>query len=59
MQYTERPYDKAIAHYQRLLADSGLTERDRQMFRRLLVRAVFQRAAARERIVNDEVDVAV
>jgi hypothetical protein len=38
--------DKAIGHYQRLLAGDGLTARDKRMFRLLLIKAVFARAAA-------------
>lgn len=46
----------AIAHYQRLLAGAGLTRKDRRMFRLLLIRAVFQRAAARREV---EVEVVI
>ena len=38
--------DRAILHYQRLLAGDGLTRADKRMFRLLLIRAVFARAAA-------------
>jgi hypothetical protein len=42
--------DKAISHYQRLLAGRGLTSADKRMFRLLLIGAVFQRAQARQTI---------
>lgn len=38
--------DKAIGHYQRLLAGDGLTARDQRMFRLLLIRAVWARCEA-------------
>lgn len=50
MSHIEQAYthaDKAILHYQRLLAGHGLTQKDKRMFRLLLIRAVFQRAEAR------------
>lgn len=42
--------DRAVAHYQRLLAGHGLTNADKRMFRLLLIGAVFQRAAARQQL---------
>lgn len=38
--------DRAILHYQRLLAGDGLTAREQRMFRLLLIRAVWARCEA-------------
>lgn len=38
--------DKAIGHYQRLLAGDGLTAREQRMFRLLLIKAVWARCEA-------------
>ncbi len=53
MTHIERAYehaDKAISHYQRLLAGAGLTQADKLMFRKLLLRACAARWQAREAI---------
>jgi hypothetical protein len=58
MQHNERAFqhaDKAIAHYTRLLLGAGLTRTDKDLFRRLLVRAVFARAEALQRMEREEI----
>lgn len=45
-QHAYEKADKAIGHYQRLLAGHGLTRADKRLFRLLLIRAVFERGAA-------------
>ena len=53
MTHAEQAYthaDKAISHYQRLLAGAGLTQADKLMFRKLLLRACAARWQAREAI---------
>lgn len=57
MSHAERAYehaDRAVAHYCRLLAGRGLTRADKRMFRLLLIKSVFQRAAALRRIEQAE-----
>lgn len=46
--------DKAITHYQRLLAGHGLTASDKRTARLLLIKAVFQRSAALTAIQQSE-----
>lgn len=42
--------DKTIAHYQRLMAGAGLTAADKRKARLGIIRAVMERAWAREQI---------
>lgn len=51
---SERTADKAIKHYQRILAGAGLTQADRRWARIQIIKTVFARAEVRERMEKGE-----
>jgi hypothetical protein len=62
MSHAEQAYqhaDKAIAHYQRLLAGRGLTRADQRTARLCLIRMVFARAAALDRMESEVMELAM